>query len=216
MSPYHGRVGGFSVLEAIIVLAITGLALTLVFSIGSRGSEMGFRLGRRALSITESQIAKDSIHTVIGGFVLPPLDRRLDATSNGINFSGDERTIAGLVVASRATPCASAGIAGRVTLKIIRERGHSILICQAQGRNPVSLSDLGLNQARFRYSEDGTTFADHWEVKAGEPVPAMRKPSAQERAVFIEIANDDGSVLVATRASSGRPIPWLVFDPSAQ
>ena len=47
---------GFSILEAIIALAITGFAMTVVLSIGTRGSQMGFGLGNRILSATDDQM----------------------------------------------------------------------------------------------------------------------------------------------------------------
>ena len=42
--------GGFSLMEAMVVLIIGGMALMLVFAIGGRAAEIGFGLGRRALA----------------------------------------------------------------------------------------------------------------------------------------------------------------------
>ena len=66
---------GFSVLEAMIALVITGLALTLIFSIGNRASTNGFSLGRRVLGVTDQQIETLSIGALLRGFTVPgPLD----------------------------------------------------------------------------------------------------------------------------------------------
>ena len=48
ISPH--RSAGFSLIEALIVLLVAGMALMLVFSIGGESARTGFRLGRRALA----------------------------------------------------------------------------------------------------------------------------------------------------------------------
>ncbi len=208
------RVGGFSVMEAIIVLAITGLALTLVFSIGSRASEMGFRLGRRALGVADSQIATDSFRVLVSGIALPPFDMPA-AAPDGVDyaFRGNATHFEGVLVSTRATPCVGAGPAGRVSLSLDFQQGHAGLGCALPGRAPVQIADLGPAPARFSYSVDGAEFTDAITLSAGPPASGMPGPDAQLRRVFIRLSNADGSVQTVALATSGRPIPWAVFDP---
>ncbi|HRD29948.1 MAG TPA: hypothetical protein PLO65_16750, partial [Caulobacter sp.] len=58
---------GFSVLEAIIVLAISGTALLLVFEMGVSGSQRGFRLGNQALSAADAEPGAGSLRAIIRG-----------------------------------------------------------------------------------------------------------------------------------------------------
>jgi hypothetical protein len=205
---------GFSVLEAIIVLAITGLALSLIFSIGSRASEMGFRLGRRALGVADSQISTESYRTLIEGFVLPPYDMPLGA-ANGedISFSGDSKTVSGWLVASRATPCSPLGPQGKAVLSIGTSGAHSALFCTIRGGAPVLIADLGSTSAKFSYSTDGQEFADTWSATPGPAASGVISPSAQARRVYVRLSNEEGSLQSVALATSGRPIPWAVFDP---
>jgi hypothetical protein len=205
---------GFSVLEAIIVLAITGVALSLIFSIGSRASEMGFRLGRRALGVADSQIATDSYRALIGGLVLPPYDMPPGAAyGQDISFSGESNTVSGWLVASRATPCSPLGPQGKVVLSIGTSGAHSALFCTIRGGAPVLIADLGPTPAKFSYSTDGQEFTGSWTATPGPPSSGAPSPSAQARQVYVRLSNDEGSVDSVALATSGRPIPWAVFDP---
>ena len=210
--PFVRRVAGFSVMEAIIVLAITGLALTLVFSIGSRASETGFRLGRRALGVADTEISTDSFRSLVEGIVLPPFDMPVDETTASQAFHGDAQTLTGALVAPRATACSEAGPEGRVTLTIGTSGSHTALLCSVQGRPAVMIADLGLKPARFSYSTDGLNYADSWNALPGPPATGMPGPNAQFRRVFVHLANDDGTVQAVALASTGRPVSWAVFD----
>jgi hypothetical protein len=208
------RRDGFSVLEAIIVLAITGMALTLIFSIGSRASDVGFRLGRRALSVADSQVATDSFHSLVNGIWIPPFEMPADANTGGdLSFQGNATTLSGVLVSSRATPCAGPGPSGRITLTIGKAAGHVALLCVVGDHPPIMIADLGLQPAQFSYSENGSAFVDHWSVQPGQPANQLANPNSPIRDVVVRLSNADGSVQTLAVATSGRPIPWSVFDP---
>jgi hypothetical protein len=216
MNHRTARTAGFSVMEAIIVLAITSLALTLVFTIGSRASEMGFRLGRRALGVADSQIASDSFRAIIGGIELPPFDiPKSVSDSENVSFSGDAHQLSGRLIAARATPCSQIGPVGHVTLSIRFAGGHALLQCNLTNRPAVLVADLGTGPAEFSYSTDGSNFADQVSVVAGIPVTGDPGPQAQYRKVYVRLANVDGSIQMIAIADTGRPINWNIFDPKS-
>ena len=64
---------GFSLIEALVVLVVTGAALMLVFSVGARSTEIAFRLGRRALDLADRQVSTDALRVMIRGLEAPPL-----------------------------------------------------------------------------------------------------------------------------------------------
>ena len=63
---------GFSLIEALIVLIVAGLALMLVFSIGGQAARTGFALGRRALTVADSEVSQDELRALVGALVVPP------------------------------------------------------------------------------------------------------------------------------------------------
>jgi hypothetical protein len=175
---------------------------------------MGFRLGRRALGVADTQIASDSFRALVNGIELPPYDVPKDA-SNGedVAFHGDGQQLTGRLIAPRATPCAPPGPAGLVTLSIRSSGGHSLLQCNLTNSPAILLYDLGSEPASFSYSEDGSNFSSEWSAVPGIPGTGDPGAAAQYRKIYIRLANASGSVQMLALASTGRPITWSVFDP---
>ena len=64
---------GFTLLETMVVIAITGLTISLIYTVGMRGVFNGFRLGNRALTTADMEIAKAGYRDVLQSIVIPPV-----------------------------------------------------------------------------------------------------------------------------------------------
>lgn len=118
---------GFSLIEALVVLAIGGMALAIIFSIGVKAGDTGFGLGRRAMSAADSDVAASDLRTLIRSLALRPPDTFLGGLDQPV--VGDPIRLEGDVVIERATQCAPQGWAGRLVLAVERRgTGHALLI----------------------------------------------------------------------------------------
>ena len=204
--------GGFTLIEAIVVLAVTSLIVGILFTIGARGGATVLRLGSRALDTADSQLARDTFRSVVDSLIVPSLTTRAqseggeDADAEDTSLTGDATTLSSQWLAKRTTACGPAGQAGRLTLALTTNANHTILTCQADDAEPVTLLDLGVHQVSFQYSEDGTNWVEAWTVEAGQPVEASADPSAELRRVYVRLASDDGVADLIALTTSGRAI----------
>ena len=198
--PLTTRRRGFSLIEALIVLAVAGAALMLIFSVGLRSTEIAFRLGRRALDVADRQLATDALRGVIRGLTITPTGSPPPA--RGGEVFGDARGFSGPAVLAAATPCAGSGPLGRVTITLVGDGKGDVVTCQADGGPATALVDLRPRRARFSYSDDGLRWRDAWR-DTPELTAGIQNP--RERAVYVRLATDDGRIEVVERATSGRP-----------
>jgi hypothetical protein len=210
--PTRRAKGGFTLIEAILVLAITALTIGLIFTIGARGGSTVLRLGSRALDVADTQLARDTFRSVVDSLVVPSLTTRAqseggeEADAENTSLTGDPTQLSAQWLAKRTTACGAAGEAGRLTLALTTSAGHTVLSCQVEDGDPVTLLDLGVHQVRFQYSEDGANWVDEWIVEAGQPVQAAAEPSAELRRVYVRLASDDGVADLVALTTSGRAI----------
>lgn len=203
---------GFSVLEAMIALVITGLALTLIFSIGNRASTGGFSLGRRVLSITDHQIEALSFRALIEGLVVPsaldsaPANMGLRVVGPA-NLVGTPTKLSGSAVLGRDTICADAGPVTQIELEVQSQGGRSQLVCKIKAQPPVVLMDFGRKSVRFAYSQDGNIWRDYINVRPGAFTPKEFDTRFRARSYYVRLWSDDLSVLYLEKATSGRPRP---------
>ena len=203
---------GFSVLEAMIALVITGLALTLIFSIGNRASSSGFSLGRRVLRLSDQQIEALSLRALIEGLVVPSgLDS--PAANMGLrrlgpeNLVGSPDRVSGSAVLMRDTLCANAEPLTHLELRIRQDGGRWQLICLVPSQTETVLMELGQKPARFSYSQDGNIWTDTIDIRPGPTDPNSYDSRYRARTVFIRLSNADLSVLLIERTTTGRPRP---------
>lgn len=208
MRPSRAK-AGFTLMEALIALAVTSLTIGVIFSVGARGPMQMFRMGNRALDVADTQVARDTFRTVVGNLVVPPLVTRalaeggLDADATDTSLTGDATTLSAQWLGERVTACGAAGDTGRMTLALTAANGRTVLSCQLEDATPITLIDLGPRAVRFQYSEDGTTWNDAWEVDAGQPVTDSANPTSDLRRVYVRLGADDGKgELVATTVSA--------------
>jgi len=198
--PSTARQRGFSLIEALVVLAVAGAALMLIFSVGVRSTEIAFRLGRRALDLADRQVSTDALRVVVRGLVIPPAGPM--ARADASDASGTPREFGGPAVLATATPCARSGPAARVTVSLVGDAGGDVITCRADEGPAAVLADLRPRRARFSYSEDGARWRESWRAT---PDLMDRARSPRERGVYVRLATDDGQVEVIERATSGRP-----------
>ncbi len=139
-----------------MVLAIGGMALAIIFSIGVKAGDTGFSLGRRAMTAADADIATSDLRSIFRSIALRPSRTILAGVDRPV--SGSALEIDTDVVMERSTQCAPQGWAGRMALKIEPRGSGAVLTCTAAGATRV-LIDLAENQAAFSFSIDGQTWA---------------------------------------------------------
>lgn len=195
---------GFSLIEALVVLAIGGMALAIIFSIGVKAGDTGFSLGRRAMSAADLDVSLSDLRVMIRSIALRPpetfetgVDRPVVGTAT--KFEAD-------VVIERATQCAPQGWAGRMILAVERRGEQGMLTCEAAA-GVMTLITTSDPAARLSYSTDGFTWSDAVRV-ADEP----RSADGRMRSSRLLVRFHGGAVDVLEAAGSGRPEAWLRND----
>ena len=187
------------------MLTISAMALMLVFSIGSRATETGFRLGRDALGQADRSVAIDSLRTIIDGFMVTPSGIRPDVLRIPAVEGAADR-LSGDVILTRSTLCAPAGPARDLTLEIRPLDGGSQVLCAVGQGEPVVMFATDTPIA-FAYSEDGTVWSAAWsnadEAETGETdeFGALLR----DRTLLVRLAADDGRFELIAAARTGRP-----------
>jgi len=109
-SPVVGQASpqtGFSLIEALIVLLVAGMALMLVFAIGGQSARTGFALGRRALGAADDDVTQDQLRSLIRDLTPTPIG--VDPAALGLApFIGDAAGFEGDAVLDRAGACGEA------------------------------------------------------------------------------------------------------------
>jgi len=196
------RRGGFSLIEALVVLAVAGAALMLIFSVGVRSTEIAFRLGRRALDLADRQVSTDALRGVVRGLVIPPTGS--EVPTGAPDARGTPRQFGGPAVLAAATPCAGSGPSAWIEISLVGEAEGDRVTCRADNGPAVVLADLRPHRARFSYSEDGVRWRESWRAT---PRLVDRARAPREQGVYVRLAADDGKVEVIEHATSGRPDP---------
>ena len=193
--------GGFSLMEAMVVLIIGGMALMLVFAIGGRAAGIGFGLGRRALAVTDGELAEDNLRELMHGVSIPPAEAGSGNPGIAV-FNGGPQGFEGDAILGRSTLCASAGPVQRLRVRIEPLPDGDRVTCAAGAGAPRVAADLRPRRASFAYSTDGVRWGAHW-TSTPDIGPATTGPRA--RSVYIRLASADGAVEILEAAASGRP-----------
>ena len=192
---------GFSLVEALVVLAITAMTLSLLFSMAGRGVDAGFRIGRSALDQADRSIETETLRSLLESLRLPLLGITEDPAEMP---SGTASEFSGLASLTRPTPCGARGVYGRLALEIEIDEGGSTLTCVMNGGEPVVVLTHPGTLA-FSYSENGTEWSP---VLGGTELSAVQDEetvTVRERRLFVRLADAAGAFEVIGRASSGRP-----------
>lgn len=203
------RRAGFSLIEALVVLAIGGMALAVIFSIGIKAGDTGFSLGRRAMSVADADVAISDLRVIIRSLSLRPPATIVEGVDQPI-IAGPDRLEADAVM-ERATGCAPQGWAGRLTLTIERQGAERVLMCEAGARKTQLLTlPRGTTAAAFSYSADGQSWGPSFETPRGTPI-SMEQFRSQTLWVRL---NGGPQMDIVDLAYSGQPAQWM--RPSAE
>jgi len=196
---------GFSLIEALVVLAIGGMALSIIFSIGIKAGDSGFAIGRRAMAAADADVANSDVRAIFRSFLIrPAVTVREDVD---LPFEGEPRRMEGDVVMERATQCASQGWAGRMVLEISPvEGGGSALVCQA-GERRATLLTFRDEGADFAYSRDARTWQPQIVTTTRRPLDA----ELRSEHLFIRLGSASAGDIIDV-AASGVPQTWVRVD----
>lgn len=191
-------------IEALVVLAIGGMALAVVFSIGRSASDNGFRLGRGALTAADNEISVADARVAIGSLLVRPLREVRDPARDAITGTGT--AVEGAAVMRRATACAPRGWQGQLKLSIEPVAGRPTLMCRA-GTRSVRLMLLGQGAA-FSYSTDGAVWTPAWSNAPGPGNSGTTVVPLESASIYLRLSNPGGPEIVE-RLSSGFPSSWV-------
>lgn len=195
------RRAGFSLIEALVVLAVGGLALAVIFSIGTKAGDTGFKLGRGAMAAADRDVALGDVRATVRSIALRPPSAFLPDVDQPM--SGEAQRLEAEVVMERATQCAPQGWTGRLVLQIATEGGERVLTCQAGARERTRLMTLPPGPSAFSYSTDGTQWSAAY---ANTPAPRGDGPLMPVN-LWVRLATP--GLDVVELASSGQPEPWI-------
>lgn len=196
---------GFSLIEALVVLAIGGMALAIIFSIGIKAGDTGFGLGRRAMTASESDVATSDLRTILRSVALRPGSTAIAGIDQA--SIGDSKKFLSDVVMERATQCAPEGWAGRLNLTIEPRGSGSALVCTA-GDRQTTLIESKTQVGAFSYSTDGATWRPTYTNQA---VAQQAFEERRSESVWIRFAAPPALDIVEY-ATSGRPEAWGRLD----
>lgn len=184
-----------------MVLAVGGLALAVIFSIGTKAGDAGFKLGRGAMAAADRDVALGDVRATVRSIALRPPSTFLADVDRPM--AGAAQRLEAEVVMERATQCAPQGWTGRLVLEIVTEGGERVLTCQAGSRPRTRLMLLNAGPAAFSYSTDGAQWAPAY---ANTPIPRGEGPL---RPVNLWVRLATPGLDVVELATSGQPEPWI-------
>lgn len=193
---------GFSLIEALVVLAISGMALAIIFSIGVKAGDSGFALGRRAMSAADQDVSVGDVRSLFRSVSVRP--ERTFRTAIDQPITGRPDRFEGEIVAERATQCAPSGWSGRLVLTVETRGAVRVLVCRAGGRVTDLLTTTD-PAASLSYSRDGRTWA-----AAFDNTPSSRafEDVIRSERLYMRFRGGRGMDVVEM-ASSARPQTWI-------
>lgn len=196
------RRGGFSLIEALVVLAIGGMALALIFSIGTKAGDTGFTLGRRAMNAADADISISDVRTIIQSVALRP--PAFAVTGMDRPALGEPDRMVAPVVMKRATACAPQGWAGLLTLRLVEDsNGGQTLTCSA-GDRTVDLMVFPRGRAGFTFSTDGR----EWTPRFSSDPTAFQDPTQLRYLRLYVRLNAPGKIDIIDGVTSGPIQRW--------
>lgn len=210
------RQNGFSLMEALVTLAIGSLLLSLLFSLTSQFVDQGFRLGNRALAQAERFPGRESLSVVLDSLVLPGGGFGLDGPESSFRGRGDG--LSAMILAPRSTRCGPAGYR-LISLSITTTEAGWSLDCSAQDEEPAVLASGSGAPPRFEYG-NGDDWVETSEVlspldpraRTDPLAPTLQEPARLQ--LRIRLVDSQGRAIAAGLAERPRVIA-RPFNPAA-
>ena len=193
---------GFSLIEALVVLAIGGMALAIIFSIGTKAGDTGFSLGRRAMTAADADIAISDIRTILQSIALRPPAAAVTGLDTPTEGEADRLTSP--VVMKRATMCAPAGWAGMLTLRLVESPNQDQVLTCSAGDRTVDLATFPRGGAGFTFSSDGR----EWTPRYSSDPTAFEDPTSLRYLRLYVRLNTPGETDVIDGVTSGPMQRW--------
>lgn len=167
---------GFSLLEAIIILVVASLILSVILPLASRAIRDNLRIGVIGLNAVDDGLSQDLLRRM-GAAIVAPLGE-LGVAPPRHNAQGNAQRVRFTVLAQQDLPCAQAFRLQTVELRIEAAGTSGKLFCvPIVGREELAIrtetSGIEIYRwrgafAAFEYSEDGRTWGAVW------PPPELR------------------------------------------
>lgn len=199
------RRSGFSIIEAIVVLLIAGMVLSLVLPIASRSTSGNLRMGMQGLSNFDESIGEELFRRLVSAAVPPPA-RPFEAPAAD-TLSGTSSEVRFYVRSPDGVLCAPRGKLVEVVLQIEATDSGARLDCRSEGRE-VEVARWHGDAASFSFSGNGLSWADHW--------PPTDQDRRVERTVTLENLDSMRGQSVVAPLLRLRPTPdsdamsWIV------
>lgn len=185
------------------MLAIAGMAMMLIFAVGVKASQAGFRLGRGALGVADREVADDSFRTLVAGLMIAPSPadpERLHLAP----FEGRADGFDGGAILGRGGVCAGGGPVRPLQVRIERTATGDLVTCRTpQGR--AVLFDLQGQRAGFAYSEDGRSWSDRWTDRPAFIAANAVALQKRSRGLYVRLASTDGRFEIVAQTPASRP-----------
>lgn len=164
---------GFSLVEALVVLAITSVLLILLVSVSTGARRAGFRSAARADALQDRLVGEAALRVLIRAVRLP------EAGRSAAPFDGDPDGFTAAVVPGRATPCGVGAPSAALSLRLDRSGGRTRLTCAGADGRAAVLLDMGPSAAAFSYALAGRDWSDRLSAalpptRAGASAPRPR------------------------------------------
>ncbi len=185
------------------MLAVTALALMLVFSIGGKATDAAFRVGRRALAAADEQINTDSVRAVLSAFSIPAAD---GFEGQMAPVAGQASQISGPAVLGRDTPCGQAGPVATLTLTLTSDARSTRVACDTGADDPVVIGVIPHPGAVFQFlTREQSGWSSSWTANL-DPSQLLREISEPSRRVlYVRIVDGTGRIYILARLTSGHP-----------
>jgi prepilin-type N-terminal cleavage/methylation domain-containing protein len=194
---------GFSILESIIVLAVTALALTVVFSIGAKATDSAFRMGRHALAAADQQVDLESTREVLRAFTVPPADGK-EREFDGLRAQSDK--LYGPAVLWRDTQCAPAGPVAGLTLALVSDEKSTQVTCSLTNGPPIVIGSLPEPGARLQYfARNSADWSPTWAPDLASSQLEAEVEAPTRRVLYVRIIDGQGRIYLLERLGSGPP-----------
>jgi len=194
---------GLSLLEAIVVLVISSMVLSIVLPLASRSIRDNVRIGARGLDAQQVSIEEEVFRRLVRGAVQrPPAPGE---TPNADIVVGDGEGFSAAILAEAPAGCASGGRIEDVRIAVENTGDAVRLTCAVAERRIVLLDLPAGSDAAFSYSWDGDAWSSTWPNEGffgvNEMVEDAERPT--QRLVAAPL------VRLSLASSTARPTTWI-------